>query len=96
MHGVDPSLIIMFRMPRADYIVAILIELQVKSDGIVWTTSKTVVLWMSEPRVDDFLHSIQFGFLHLLSFMICNNDFVPRKIHFEEMGDADGPTHGIL
>ena len=37
-------------------IVTILIELQMKSDGIVWTTTKAVILRMVAPRVYYLLH----------------------------------------
>jgi len=56
MHGVYPALIIVLRMPFTYDIVAILIELQMKSDGIVWTTAKEVVLRMVAPRVYYLLH----------------------------------------
>ena len=56
MHGVYPSLIIMLRIPFTYDIVSILIELQVKSDGIVRTTAKAVVLRMIAPRVYNLLH----------------------------------------
>ena len=65
-HGVHPALIILRRakrrsravlwMPFAHDIVTILKELQVKSDGIVWTTAKAVVLRMVSPRVYNLLH----------------------------------------
>ena len=63
MHSVDPSLIVLFRMPGTYDIVTILIELHVKSDGILRATSETVVFGMVSPRVYYFLHFISnFGF----------------------------------
>jgi len=56
MHGVYPSLIIVLWIPFAHDIVAILIELQMKSDGIARTTAKAVVLRMVAPRVYYLLH----------------------------------------
>ena len=57
VHGVHPALIIVLRIPFTYDIVTILIELQVKSDGIVWTTTKAVVLRMVAPRVYYLLHN---------------------------------------
>jgi hypothetical protein len=41
----------MFRMPGTNDIVTILIELHVKSDGIVRTASETVISLMVAPRI---------------------------------------------
>jgi hypothetical protein len=46
----------MFRMPGTNDIVTILIELHVKSDGILCTTTETVILWMVPPGVYYLLH----------------------------------------
>ena len=56
VHGVHPSLIIVMWIPLAYDIVAVLIELQVKPDGIVRTTAKAIVFWIVAPRVDNLLH----------------------------------------
>ena len=67
VHGVHPALIIVLRIPFTYDIVTILIELQMKSDGIVWTTTKAVVLRMVAPRV--------YYLLHISSSSSCDNPF---------------------
>jgi hypothetical protein len=61
MHGVYLALIIMLWIPFTYDIVTILIELQMESDGIVWTTAKAVVLRMVAPRVYNLLHNLLFS-----------------------------------
>ena len=61
VHGVHPALIIVLWMPFAHDIVTILKELQVKSDRIVRTTAKAVVLRMVAPRVYYLLHNLLFS-----------------------------------
>ena len=56
VQSIYPALIIMFRMPGTHDIVTILIELQVKSDGIVRTATKTVISLMVAPRVYNLFH----------------------------------------
>jgi hypothetical protein len=56
MHGIYPTLIVMPWMPGTHNIVTILIELQVKSDGIVRTASETVISLMVTPGIDYLLH----------------------------------------
>jgi hypothetical protein len=45
-------------MPSTYDIVTILIELQVKPDGIVWTATETVISLMVAPRIYYLLHTI--------------------------------------
>ena len=54
------KLVAIFRMkgmPRAHDIVAVLIKLQVKADGIVGTATKAVIFFVVSPRVDDSFHN---------------------------------------
>jgi hypothetical protein len=62
----------MFRMPGTNDIVTILIELQVKPDGIVRTATETVISLMVAPRIYYFLHH---NFTKHINFHCKGTDF---------------------
>lgn len=56
VHRIHPSLIVLFGMPGAHDVVAILVELHVEADGVFGTTAKAVVFRVVSPRVNNLLH----------------------------------------